>query len=62
MAYQREAYAVLGLLPRASREDIEAMYRIRAKQLPLDHGGSDEAMAELNAARERALEQVMEEK
>ena len=33
MASQREAYAVLGLLPGASREDIEAMYRIRAKQL-----------------------------
>ena len=52
MASQREAYAVLGLLPGASREDIEAMYRIRAKQLRLDQGRSNDAMAKLTAAKE----------
>ena len=53
---ERDPYETLGLRPGASREDIEAMYRARAKLVHPDHGGSDEAMAELNAARERLID------
>lgn len=52
---QRDPWEVLGLRPGASREDVEAMYRVRARAAHPDNGGSSEAMAELNAARAAAL-------
>lgn len=52
---KRDPWEVLGLRPGASREDVEAMFRVRARTAHPDHGGSDEAMAELNAARAEAL-------
>lgn len=57
-ASARDPYEVLGLRPGASKEDVEAMYRVRAKAAHPDGGGSDEAMAELNAARDRVLAEV----
>lgn len=39
----------------ATEDEIEAAYRQRAKIVHPDVGGSDAAMAELNAARQEAL-------
>lgn len=52
---QRDPFEVLGLRPNASREQIEAMFRLLAQTAHPDRGGSNEAMAELNAARAAAL-------
>lgn len=41
-----------------SKEQIEATYRMLAKQLHPDVGGTEQAMAELNRAREEALKEV----
>lgn len=54
----RDPWEVLGLRPGASKDDVEAMYRVRAKTAHPDAGGSGEAMAELNAARDRVLAEV----
>lgn len=51
---QRDPWEVLGLRPDAGDDAIEAMYRLKAKSAHPDAGGSDEAMAELNDARDRA--------
>lgn len=51
---QRDPWEVLGLRPGASADEIEAMYRVKAKAAHPDAGGSDAAMQELNDARERA--------
>lgn len=54
----RDPHEVLGLRPGATRDEVEAMYRVKAKSAHPDRGGSDEAMAELNAARERLLSEA----
>lgn len=46
---------VLGISPHATREHVEETYRLLAKKHHPDAGGSDEAMAELNRARQEAL-------
>lgn len=51
---QRDPWEVLGLRPGASAELIDNTYRFLAKAAHPDNGGSDEAMAELNDARDRA--------
>jgi hypothetical protein len=40
------------------RETVEAAFRARAKECHPDAGGTNEAMAELNAARDQALREV----
>lgn len=55
---QRDPWEVLGLRPGASVDEIEAMYRVKAKSVHPDSGGSTEAMAELNEARERAKQEA----
>jgi len=40
------------------RETVEAAFRARAKECHPDAGGSNEAMAELNAARDQALREI----
>ena len=52
---KRPWHEVLGVTPEAEPELIEAAYRARAKRAHPDAGGSGEAMAELNAARDEAL-------
>lgn len=54
-ASDRDPHEVLGIRPGATRELIDAAYRTAAKSAHPDAGGSDEAMAEINAARERLL-------
>lgn len=49
---------VLGLSGPVSAADINVAYREKAKKAHPDHGGSREAMAELNAARNEALQAV----
>src|SRR3990167_768439 len=49
----RDPYEVLGVRPDTSLEDIEAMYKIKAKRLHSDVGGDDEQMKELNIALEK---------
>lgn len=51
----KSAHEILGVKPGASRDEIEAAFRARAKFAHPDHGGSDAAMAELNRARQEAL-------
>lgn len=51
----RPWHEVLGLPPTASRDEIERAYRAKAKAAHPDAGGSDAAMAEINAARRAAL-------
>lgn len=48
-----DPYELLGVRPDAPLEDIEAMYKIKAKRTHSDVGGSDGAMKQLNAAIER---------
>lgn len=55
----RDPHEVLGLRPGAGRDEIEAMFRVRAKRAHPDAGGSEEAMAELNAARDALLAQAV---
>jgi hypothetical protein len=44
---------------RPTRDEIEAIYRTKARTMHPDHaGGSHEAMAALNAARDAALEEI----
>lgn len=45
-------WQVLGLFEDASREAVDAAYRRLAPTAHPDHGGSDSAMARLNAARD----------
>lgn len=47
---------VLEVDPRATLEDVEKAYRRLAQLLHPDRGGSDDAMARLNGAREAARE------
>lgn len=48
-------WAVLGIDPRASVEEIQAAFKARAVELHPDLGGSDETFAELSTARDEAL-------
>lgn len=48
-----DPYELLGVRPDAPIEDIEDMYKIRAKRAHPDKGGSAEQMTQLNAAIER---------
>lgn len=51
----RSPWGVLGVKPNATREEVEAAYRAKAKEVHPDTGGSTAAMAELNQARDDAL-------
>ena len=51
-------FDVLRCAPDAPKEEIERCYRILARQRHPDVGGSEEAMAELNKAREEALKDI----
>ncbi len=51
---QRDPWEVLGLRPGASAALIDAAWKALAKELHPDTGGENDAMAELNDARERA--------
>lgn len=55
---ERDPFEVLGLRPDAQPPLIEAAYRALAKDAHPDVGGSDEAMEELNVAKEAALKRV----
>jgi hypothetical protein len=48
----KDYYAVLGIKSNASREEIERMYRSRARERHPDKGGSEEEMKRLNEAHE----------
>jgi hypothetical protein len=48
-----DPYELLGVRPDADLEDIEAMYKIKAKRAHPDAGGSHDQMTNLNAAIER---------
>lgn len=54
----KSPWDVLGVPPRAPREEITAAYRRKAQDAHPDRGGSTDAMAELNRARDDALRQV----
>ncbi len=47
---KRDPWEVLGLRPDATPEDINDMYKAKARRLHPDRGGSEVEMAELNAA------------
>lgn len=47
-------WLVLQIKPTASPADIEAAYRVLARERHPDRGGSESAMSELNAARDAA--------
>lgn len=49
---------LLGVPATATREGIEAAYRLKAHEKHPDRGGSDSEMAALNAARVEALKSV----
>ena len=51
-------WEILGVRPDATAEEIDAAFRAKAKQVHSDLGGSDAAMAELNAARAELKEQA----
>lgn len=51
-------WQVLGLAERATAEEIKAAYRAKARAAHPDSGGSDAAMARLNAARDEGLRRL----
>lgn len=53
-----EAYAVLGLKPGATAEEIKAAHRELMKGVHPDHGGSSYLAAKINDARARLLKSV----
>lgn len=54
-------WEVLGCPSNASRAEIEAAHRAKARTAHPDAGGSDAAMAELNTARDAALASLKED-
>jgi curved DNA-binding protein CbpA len=50
-----EAYAVLGLKPGASDDEIKAAHRELMKGVHPDHGGSEFLAAKINQARDQLL-------
>lgn len=54
----RDPFEVLGLRPDASVQQIEIMYKALARDVHPDAGGSEEAMKELNEAKEAAVAQL----
>ncbi len=50
-------YIVLGLMPSAPDEVVDAAYRAMAKKYHSDKGGSDQEMARINKAYEQIKEQ-----
>lgn len=55
LPYPKSCWDVLGVKPHASRDDINAAYRAKARDAHPDTGGSQAAMSELNRARDEAL-------
>lgn len=53
-----EHWATLGLRPGATQAQIQEAYRLLADKHHPDHGGSNELMARLNAARDKALAEI----
>lgn len=51
----RSCWDILGIKQGASQDEVEQAYRHKAKMAHPDVGGSTQAMAELNKAREEAL-------
>jgi hypothetical protein len=49
---ERDPYEVMGVRPDTPLADIEAMYRIVARRIHPDRGGSEAAMKEVNHAWE----------
>jgi DnaJ-class molecular chaperone len=49
-------YAMLGLAPPVTVDQVKAAYRRKARECHPDHGGSDGAMAQINAAYEALLD------
>lgn len=54
----RSCWEILGIEPESDTTTIERAFRTKALTNHPDRGGSDKAMAELNAARKDALQQV----
>jgi DnaJ family protein C protein 19 len=52
---EEEAYRVLGLKPRATKEEIKAAHRRLIEQIHPDHGGSDYLAAKVNLAKDFLL-------
>ena len=48
----------LEIVPDSDKETIISAYRYKAKRVHPDHGGSESAMAALNAAKEQALQSI----
>lgn len=57
VAHSRPPHEVLGVETNAPVEVVKAAYRALAKERHSDHGGSDEEMRELNAAKEAMLDE-----
>lgn len=55
LAAPKDAYAILGLQPGATREDVEAAWKQEARKAHPDTGGSHARMAEVNAARDAII-------
>ena len=53
----RDPYEILGLRPDADMEAVEAIYRHLARTRHPEAGGTEEAMKELNDARDRIREE-----
>lgn len=51
----RSPFAVLGLTPPFTREQVKAAFRARSKVAHPDHGGTNEAFVALREAYEQAL-------
>jgi hypothetical protein len=54
----KNPWEILGVRRGASAEEVDAAFRARAKTVHSDLGGSDAAMAELNAARAKLKDEA----